>query len=94
MRYVSLIYITVEIFWFQLQPTDSSSIKIALNGSIDLKVTPPEEAGNQTIASNTGLVVVPPQMASMPHSHHGSPSSPVSAAGQSASNEQLQGTIV
>lgn len=78
----------------QLQSSDSNSIKIALNGSIDLKVTPPEEVGSPSIASNTGLVVVPPpsqQAQMMSHSHHASPSSPVAV---SSSTDQLQGTIV
>lgn len=86
------------MFFFQLQSSDTNSIKIALNGSIDLKVTPPEEVGSPSISSNTGLVVIPPQqmpqIPQMQHSLHGSPSSPVSAAGHSVSNEQLQGTIV
>lgn len=88
----------MSVSLFQLQPSDSSSIKIALNGSIDLKVTPPEEVGSPSISSNTGLVVVPPQqisqMSSVSHGHHPSPPSPVSASGISSSSEQLQGTIV
>ena len=86
------------LLYFQLQSSDTNSIKIALNGSIDLKVTPPEEVGSPSISSNSGLVVVPPQQIprtpQTTHSHHASPSSPVSAAGPSVSSEQLQGTIV
>lgn len=86
--------------YFQLQqPSESSSIKIALNGSIDLKVTPPEEVGSPNICSNTGLVVIPPQqisqMSQISHGHHPPPSSPISGPGISpSSSEQLQGTIV
>lgn len=38
----------------------SNSIKIALNGSIGLEVTPPEESSPPIISSNTALVVNPP----------------------------------
>lgn len=40
---------------------ETSSIKIALNGSIGLEVTPPEENSSPSISSNTGLLVAPPQ---------------------------------
>ncbi|KAK7583793.1 hypothetical protein V9T40_004756 [Parthenolecanium corni] len=83
----------------QLQSSDSSSIKIALNGSIDLKVTPPEEVGSPCISSNTNLVVLPTPAPPPPppapahfspvaHSHHASPS-----PSSSPTADSLQGTI-
>ncbi|CAH1394500.1 unnamed protein product [Nezara viridula] len=39
--------------------TETSGIKIALNGSIGLEVTPPEENSSPSISSNTGLLVAP-----------------------------------
>ena len=39
-------------------PSNHNPIKIALNGSIGLEVTPPEEGGSQTSASNTGILEV------------------------------------
>lgn len=85
---------------WQLQSSDSSSIKIALNGSIDLKVTPPEEVGSPCISSNTNLVVLPTPAPPPPppapahfspvaHSHHASPS-----PSSSPTADSLQGTIV
>lgn len=38
----------------------SNPIKIALNGSIGLEVTPPEESSPPIISSNTALIVNPP----------------------------------
>ncbi|CAA9998792.1 unnamed protein product [Nesidiocoris tenuis] len=40
-------------------PVETSGIKIALNGSIGLEVTPPEENSSPSISSNTGLLVAP-----------------------------------
>ncbi|XP_024081245.1 potassium channel subfamily T member 2 isoform X5 [Cimex lectularius] len=40
-------------------PVETSGIKIALNGSIGLEVTPPEENSSPSISSNTGLLVGP-----------------------------------
>lgn len=44
--------------------TESASIKIALNGSIGLEVTPPEENSSPSISSNTGLLISPPHQVS------------------------------
>nr|XP_018901015.1 PREDICTED: potassium channel subfamily T member 2 isoform X3 [Bemisia tabaci] len=60
-----------------IQPSDTA-IKIALNGSIGLEVTPPEEVSSPSITSNTGLVSSHP--------------SPTPSPSQNA--EHLQGTIV
>lgn len=38
-------------------PVETSGIKIALNGSIGLEVTPPEENSSPSMSSNTGLLV-------------------------------------
>lgn len=40
----------------------NNPIKIALNGSIGLEVTPPEESSPPIISSNTALIVNPPPM--------------------------------
>ncbi|XP_054274110.1 potassium channel subfamily T member 2-like isoform X3 [Macrosteles quadrilineatus] len=58
--------------------TESAGIKIALNGSIGLEVTPPEENSSPSISSNTGLLISPPHQMPSP----------------AASTEHLQGTIV
>ncbi|KAG8252561.1 potassium channel, sub T, member 2 [Homalodisca vitripennis] len=58
--------------------TESAGIKIALNGSIGLEVTPPEENSSPSISSNTGLLISPPHQVPTP----------------AASTEHLQGTIV
>ncbi|KAL1117417.1 hypothetical protein AAG570_004743 [Ranatra chinensis] len=60
--------------------TETSGIKIALNGSIGLEVTPPEENSSPSISSNTGLLVAPPL------------SGACSSTGQDPAS--LQGTIV
>lgn len=76
-----------------------SAIKIALNGSIGLEVTPPEEVSSPGLSSNTSLVTGGPSMQqqqqqqSVPSVHHQSPSqSP--ALSPHSSQEHLQGTIV
>lgn len=50
----------------------SNPIKIALNGSIGLEVTPPEESSPPIISSNTALIVNPPPPSSMGHCTTGS----------------------
>lgn len=70
----------------QLHPSEmtGSAIKIALNGSIGLEVTPPEEVSSPGMSSNTSMVTVP--------SLHHPPPSPVMSP--HSSQEHLQGTIV
>ncbi|XP_075228853.1 slowpoke 2 [Lycorma delicatula] len=66
------------------QTNESAPIKIALNGSIGLEVTPPEENSSPSISSNTGLLMTPTHMPqALPP-----PPSPA------ATTEHLQGTIV
>lgn len=40
----------------------ANPIKIALNGSIGLEVTPPEEVGAPVMSSNTSLYINPPSL--------------------------------
>ncbi|XP_050055590.1 potassium channel subfamily T member 2 isoform X3 [Aphis gossypii] len=71
----------------QLHPSEmsGSAIKIALNGSIGLEVTPPEEVSSPGMSSNTSMVTVPSL-------HHPPLASPVMSP--HSSHEHLQGTIV
>jgi len=71
----------------QLHPSEmsGSAIKIALNGSIGLEVTPPEEVSSPGMSSNTSMVTVPSL-------HHPPLPSPVMSP--HSSHEHLQGTIV
>lgn len=66
------------------QTNESAPIKIALNGSIGLEVTPPEENSSPSISSNTGLLMTPT------HTPQALPPPPPPAA----TTEHLQGTIV
>lgn len=82
--------VPVMVFCSQLHPSEmsGSAIKIALNGSIGLEVTPPEEVSSPGMSSNTSMVMVP----SLHHPTTMSSSSP--AMSPHSSQEQLQGTIV
>uniref|UniRef100_A0A8D9A0J7 Potassium channel subfamily T member 1 n=1 Tax=Cacopsylla melanoneura TaxID=428564 RepID=A0A8D9A0J7_9HEMI len=70
---------------------ETSSIKIALNGSIGLEVTPPEEVTPPSISSNTGLVVAPPPPP--PPLQHGPGPSSAPRTGP-PDPDHLQGTMV
>ncbi|XP_039287560.1 potassium channel subfamily T member 2-like isoform X15 [Nilaparvata lugens] len=93
-RKSSLEEIGIAHFPMSHQSSDAPApIKIALNGSIGLEVTPPEENSSPSISSNTGLLMTP---SSMPL--HNPPSiipPPSSSSNSSSQQEQhLQGTIV
>ncbi|XP_050423570.1 potassium channel subfamily T member 2 isoform X2 [Adelges cooleyi] len=86
----------------QLHPSEmsGSAIKIALNGSIGLEVTPPEEVSSPGLSSNTSVVTGGPsslpaqqQLQSVPSVHH-QPASPSPVLSPHSSQEHLQGTIV
>lgn len=59
-RKSSLEDIGVSHFSSSTNYTNTNPIKIALNGSIGLEVTPPEESSPPIISSNTALIVNPP----------------------------------
>ncbi|XP_050423572.1 potassium channel subfamily T member 2 isoform X4 [Adelges cooleyi] len=86
----------------ELHPSEmsGSAIKIALNGSIGLEVTPPEEVSSPGLSSNTSVVTGGPsslpaqqQLQSVPSVHH-QPASPSPVLSPHSSQEHLQGTIV
>lgn len=83
-------------FCQQLHPSEmsGSAIKIALNGSIGLEVTPPEEVSSPGVSSNMSAVTVPSLFHQPPPSplQQMSSSSPVPSP--HSSQEHLQGTIV
>ncbi|XP_076655993.1 slowpoke 2 isoform X8 [Halictus rubicundus] len=76
----------------QSNPTNYNPIKIALNDSIDLEVTPPEEGSQLGSASNAGILDVGlpfmPELTAALGSNHGN------NLGGSLSGLAIQGTIV
>ncbi|XP_050535065.1 potassium channel subfamily T member 2 isoform X3 [Daktulosphaira vitifoliae] len=80
----------------ELYPSEmsGSAIKIALNGSIGLEVTPPEEVSSPGLSSNTSVVIGGPSVQQQQQSIHHQPPSPSPVLSPHSSQEHLQGTIV